>query len=393
MKIVLLGLPINDINLGCQALTYSTINMFEKISQEINKNISYVVFEGSPSSSALDIFCKNLKVDSNKISTYHDGNFYGFLRKIKHYKENLELIKQVKSADIIFNFTYGDSYSDIYGDDRFQRIDSNLRYISSLNTPLIFGSQTYGPFIGEENRKAAEITLKKAKKIIARDNESCEYVNQLTNRKCYTTGDMAFTLPKSDKYSYLSQKQDKIKVGINVSGLLVNDSKESMEKNFRINLDYNRLLDDILKFFAEPSYEIHLIGHVYADYIANKKIASTCKNVIVAPEFENPMDAKSYISEMDIFIGSRMHATIAAISSGVFTIPLAYSKKFKGVFELLDYPYVIDLNAESNESCMMKIVEEVRNVYPVYSKDKMKDEIDRINSNTVSTYKEILLNI
>ena len=55
------------------------------------------------------------------------------------------------------------------------------------------------------------------------------------------------------------------------------------------------------------------------------------------------MEAKSYISRMDVLIGSRMHATIASFTSGVPTIPVAYSRKFAGFFGNLDYPVLVDL--------------------------------------------------
>lgn len=54
---------------------------------------------------------------------------------------------------------------------------------------------------------------------------------------------------------------------------------------------------------------------------------------------------------MNIFMGSRMHATIASFSSGVVTIPVAYSRKFIGLFRNLGYNYVIDAcNMDDDEA-------------------------------------------
>ena len=40
----------------------------------------------------------------------------------------------------------------------------------------------------------------------------------------------------------------------------------------------------------------------------------------------------------------RMHSTIAAFSSGVPVIPMAYSRKFNGLFlQTLNYEYMVDL--------------------------------------------------
>ena len=78
---------------------------------------------------------------------------------------------------------------------------------------------------------------------------------------------------------------------------------------------------------------------------------------ILAPAFNTPIEAKSYISNMKIFIGSRMHATIAAFSSGVVTIPISYSRKFEGLFNSLNYKYVINGREETTESAYFKILQ------------------------------------
>ena len=74
----------------------------------------------------------------------------------------------------------------------------------------------------------------------------------------------------------------------------------------------------------------------------------------IAPPFNTPIEAKSYIANMDVFIGSRMHATIGAISSGVATIPFSYSRKFEGLFGNLEYPYVISARNFSLEEALEK---------------------------------------
>lgn len=45
---------------------------------------------------------------------------------------------------------------------------------------------------------------------------------------------------------------------------------------------------------------------------------------------------KGIIGRCDFFIGSRMHACIAALSQKIPTAAVAYSKKFKGVFDSID---------------------------------------------------------
>ena len=48
-----------------------------------------------------------------------------------------------------------------------------------------------------------------------------------------------------------------------------------------------------------------------------------------------------------------MHACIAAYSTGVAVVPVAYSRKFSGLFEgTLDYPYLIPVKGMSTDQAL-----------------------------------------
>ena len=49
-----------------------------------------------------------------------------------------------------------------------------------------------------------------------------------------------------------------------------------------------------------------------------------------------------------------MHATIASFSSETVTIPVAYSKKFEGLFGNLGYKYIVDLRKLSTDEAVVK---------------------------------------
>jgi polysaccharide pyruvyl transferase WcaK-like protein len=76
----------------------------------------------------------------------------------------------------------------------------------------------------------------------------------------------------------------------------------------------------------------------------------------VAPFFYTPTEAKSYVSGLDMLIGARMHCCIAAYSSGVPVYPLAYSRKFRGLFrDELRYPYGAELTSESTTTVIANL--------------------------------------
>ena len=75
---------------------------------------------------------------------------------------------------------------------------------------------------------------------------------------------------------------------------------------------------------------------------------------MVAPRFRTPSEAKTYIAGLDFFMGARMHACIAAFSSGVPVVPMAYSRKFAGLFGTLGYDHTVDCTTEPNEAILAK---------------------------------------
>lgn len=109
---------------------------------------------------------------------------------------------------------------------------------------------------------------------------------------------------------------------------------------------------------------MHLVSHVitdrYAiedDYRASLSVKSKFPECVLAPKFSSPVEAKSYISNLDFFTGARMHATIAAFSSGVPVVPVAYSRKFSGLYGTLGYKNLVDGQSDTTQAAIDTILE------------------------------------
>lgn len=142
-------------------------------------------------------------------------------------------------------------------------------------------------------------------------------------------------------------------------------------------------------------YEIHLIPHVICndynnienDIKACNELKEVYNECIVAPSFNTPIEAKSYISNMDIFIGARMHSDIAAYSSEVAVIPFSYSRKFEGLFNSLNYSYCINGREISTEEALEKTLEYINN-YKLLQRET-HEGMKIANSKINKFYKEI----
>lgn len=365
-NILISNAQLDSANKGCGALAYSTIFLIDEIMQEHNQ--PYALYLSSYSSSRQE---KEVAISNKKIKYYEYTNplplnLKNFFRKCIFFKQTLRNLKIVKRAKIRLDIGEGDSFSDIYGTFRFKIINGYHELSNLLKVPYVLLPQTIGPFNSDEIKHKAIKSMKHAIKVMARDKISSDLVKALTpTTKSDEYIDLAFLLP------YTKQVFDtsKYHVGINISALLWYGGY-TQDNQFKLESEYKEtvlcIIQELLN--SRSDIQIHLIPHVYDlsegtienDYYVMTEIYKTINDsrVTLAPAFFNPIEAKSYISGMDFFMGARMHSTIAAFSSGVPVLPMAYSRKFNGLFvETLNYPYIIDLKKDSLSIITKKVLE------------------------------------
>ncbi|MBN2286350.1 MAG: polysaccharide pyruvyl transferase family protein [Tissierellales bacterium] len=333
-------------NLGVAALSYSTTAIIVDILSELDLQYE-LVFIGSSKSIEDKILINDSQIN---ITNSFRINFLDWKAPIKVllYPSKFKLGKLI-DLDYIIDIGEGDSFSDIYGDERFNRILNSKRFFSLLRKKQLLLPQTIGPFKNPKHEEKAFKAMKKLDYIFCRDKTSFDYTRRLLPKESvFEMIDVAFFLP----YTQKRQSSEKVHVGINISGLLWNGGY-TQSNQFNLKVDYRHLIKEVLSYFESiENVQVHLVPHVVPDDFPledDHKIAIEIKNTIspksiVAPRFDSPIEAKSYISGLDFFTGARMHACIAAFSSKVPVFPMAYSRKFNGLFsETLKYPYGGDM--------------------------------------------------
>lgn len=350
MKIGLLGFEFESENKGCEALSYSFLSI---LSEMISDNIEVVYYFSN---------CGMGHVPEH----FKEIMFIQIPLKIKDI--SFRMIKSFSKCDYVFDVTMGDSFSDIYSKEvclsnfKFKK----LAELFSKNYILL--PQTYGPFYDKKVKNQAESILKKANRIYCRDTKSLNYIKELFNiNDALLVTDLAFFLPFNKEIYSFSSKE---KIGINVSGLLWRGGF-TKDNQFDLALDYQKYIISLIEWIIKnTNYEVHLISHVINeeenahddDYSICKKLSSDfSNNCVLAPKFSDPIEAKSYIANMNLFIGSRMHSTIAAFSSGVPVIPVSYSRKFEGLFDDLNYKYLVHGKTDSTKLALNKTIEWLSN--------------------------------
>lgn len=339
-RIGLLGLTFSDPNKGCEALTYTFLNILRKFYK--NQEVEIVCIWNSSKFGQIPEYFPNFKFEAYVLNVYSISSWIGAYKKIK-------------TCSCVFDASYGDGFTGIYGTRRnfVQALRKQLVYWAKK--PLYLLPQTYGkykfPFINWSIG-----IIRKANLAYARDQQTANAVGDCVK----VTSDMAFGLT-FDKSLY-SMEEGRKRFGINVSSLLWDKSTVG---RFNLKLDYRKFYYDLLDYLTRKGdFEIHLIPHVidednYQSGENDCRILDELKDkygnqVIQAPAFRNCIEAKSYIANMNIFLGSRMHATIAAISSGVATIPFSYAHKFEALYSNIEYPYVLSATQLNNTEALIQ---------------------------------------
>jgi polysaccharide pyruvyl transferase WcaK-like protein len=262
-------------------------------------------------------------------------------------------LARIDEADAVLDVSGGDSFSDIYGPVRFRTVAWPKQLAVLRRRPLVLLPQTYGPFRDKAIRAEAVDLIRRSAMAWARDPDGFLALRELAGADFdparHREGvDVAFALetrppdePGLDQLSLWWQQAPGPVVGINISGLLLRQ-EAGAEFGLQGNIAgvVRRLCQQLL---AEPEVRIILVPHVVGgsgpddDGVATNRLydelsAQHGERIAVAPPGLDPHQAKWVISRTDWFVGMRMHATIAALSTGVPVCNIAYSLKARGVF-------------------------------------------------------------
>ena len=393
MKIGIMGAPVNNSNHGCVALLYSLLHTLSEIEKEDNETFEYIVFDWIYNEESIHMMSDLLHIDSSKIKFAPYVLKNDIIRLAYHMKDYIKMKAAIKSCDCIIDVTEGDSFSDIYGDAWLTGRTRVKLLVERLGVPLILAPQTYGPYLKEENKEMAAQSIKGASAVMTRDIQSQELIKSIAGVDSVYTTDLAFALPYAE---YNIKATDKIKIGINASNLLY-FSSEMKERKFTLTVDYKKYLEGLMnRIYESDRYEVYFISHVDGDYEVHKILKEMYPQAKLMPIFKNPVEAKSCIGKMDIFIGARMHGTIAAFTREVACIPNAYSPKFSGLFKSLGYDTLVDLAALSTEDAINRTIEYIEQYKELGEKIKLclinNSDIIQGTKNYLKKYIESLKN-
>lgn len=315
-------------------------------------------------------------------------------------------LSKISEADIIGAISGGDSFSDIYGLGRLFYVLLPQLLVIIMGKKLILLPQTIGPFYGWIARILAKYILSHSAMIYMRDMAGVDEIKYLLGKKINHENikfsyDVAFIvepyLPKVLKLSNCEIYSLKAPiVGFNISGLLYMGGY-TRDNMFNLRINYKELVNKIIEYMIEiKGVTLILIPHVFGYTPNSESDSKVCAEVY--DQLKNKYGDKLYsvngcynqneikyiIGMCEYFIGSRMHACIAAVSQHIPAISIAYSRKYYGVMDTIGMAkYVAD----------MRIMDEEQIIKMIDSAYECRAEINKQLSSKMPEVKTKVLNM
>lgn len=310
---------------------------------------------------------------------------YNFnLRVVRNKKsmwgKMLVLLKEYVKADMIVDLE-GDGFSDEVG--FVTSIEHGLPILVAtfMRKPIILFPASIGPFNTKFTRFLARFSLNRVEGVVAREEITKKYLQEIGVKESliYFTPDTAFILQEAPyervKEIFLKEgikKGEKALIGMNISQLLSYKSKKGEAKHDYIELmariaDYLAInLNAVVIFIPHSIYlkeavevkgETERIGgdDTTAVKEAFKRVKNKDKIIPIVNDY-TAVELKGIIGQCDLFIGARMHANIAAISTCIPTVAIAYSRKAPGIMRMVGLKeYICDFRTMTFEELTAKV--------------------------------------
>lgn len=357
LRFGLFGCPLDTGNAGVTALCYSILQGLANL----NIEIEVLLFDSGRGERVLNDPMLPSHIRVVQVGCFHSRRYYLPTNLVQMntvaslgFAQLHPFLKRLRQLDAILDISGGDSFSDIYGPWRFRAITLPKLIALQLRIPLILLPQTYGPYRDRRSQEIACTILRGAYQIWARDEHSAQIARSLLanteTTSLHVGKDVAFGLPsvRPDSPDLVAQIERLAAnttplIGINVSGLLYNQPGEDMNR-YGFRSPYRDIVHTIIADLLNHSdAQILLIPHVFSSVSSDcdkKAITSLYANfstdhrsrILSIPTIRDARQIKWVIGRCSWFLGTRMHACIAALSQGIPTVAIAYSDKFRGVF-------------------------------------------------------------
>lgn len=313
MRAVVLWASESSTNLGVRALARGSRDLLRRVSPDID--VDFVDFGHRP----------------------HELRFGRPRSLIRERLLNEHgMMRWLRGFDLVWDTRSGDSFADIYGLDRHWKMSLLHEFAKQAGVPTILAPQTIGPFHTATGRRLARRNLRRSALAYARDSASVTAAQELGRPVDRLASDLVFGIEQPKAGPSLD-------VLFNVSGLLWQPNRHLDSDNYRAFV--RQTIDGILNAGRSVTLLPHVLDSPGADndVPVSQQLEVEYHGRIDVHVPRDLDDARRTIKGARLVIGSRMHACLNAVSTGTPAVAVAYSRKFKPLFDEIGWPHVLQL--------------------------------------------------
>ena len=232
--------------------------------------------------------------------------------------------------------------------------------------PLVFFTQSLGPFSNASNRKSLLPIFNNSAAILVRDEHSLRNLTELgvKNGNVHLAADAAFAL--SDVEAVASAKHQMARVGQRLR-VVISVREWRHFKTIDVEQGMNRYCDAI-RALSQHLVHKHNAEIIYIstcqgmpEYwtddskVAQKIVDGLCDSVRRSVSVDNSFHQPAVLADMlkgyDLVVATRMHMAILALGVGTPVLPIAYEFKVRELFQRLGSErWVQDIETMSGET-------------------------------------------
>lgn len=293
-----------------------------------------------------------------------------------------EAFQEYASADLII------STGGTYLVENYDLQPSLLEYeiILLLGRPLIFFTQSLGPFSDPDHRQRLKSIFEQARLILVRDRKSLTHLQDLRLKQAPVriTADAAFAL-NPPAIARTEKKSAPMKIVLSVRSWPYFKTLPPHEGMARYQLSVREAIIYLVEKYQAKITFLSTCQGIPEYWMNDSKIAweiqKTLPPAIAAcvtldEKFHRPEELIKILREQDFAISTRMHMTILSLMAGTPVLPIAYEFKTQELFDQLgqsDLPLDIeslspDRLKQSIDDFICGLAEYRKSVFPMVTK-------------------------
>jgi colanic acid/amylovoran biosynthesis protein len=297
-----------------------------------------------------------------------------FLRKIWLFSPQSirEIVNAYLDADLVVSKPGGFLYSSGRGISLLIAIYSIL-YAHLAGKPVYILPQSIGPFNHRWEKMLIRWLMERVRILMVREPISLKLIKEIgvKNPNCLLIPDLAFAMDAVGREvggTWLRQNGFNPNIGLPLLGMTVINWGEQYKK-FDFQAEYEAACCTAIRYFVEKiNGRVVLFPQVWGPLRSQddripahrilKNLADISGGVKVVDEPLTAERLKSIYGWMDLFIGTRMHSNIFALSQGVPTIAIGYLHKTEGIAQMVGIEkWVIDIRQINSNLLQEKLID------------------------------------